>query len=837
MKKNWHNMNARFNGYYHSTVLLNQTVKTLEEGHVDDFAYVITLFPYGTLEQGKGQAGSMDEIFKKTSKVIKKHPKSKWIDDCYFLIAQSYFFKGDPYAAIETFQYIVNQYPNGGLKFHSKLWILKSYLRQDKLNDAEAIMGLIRQDPDFPNSLQREMNIIAAEIYIREGKYSQAIEMLEKALPKTKAKNERYRYHFALGQLYLKLENGEAAKEHFVKTIKLNPPYELAFQSNLGLIKTIGYAKSGSLSTPKKYLKKMLKDDKNIDYFDQLYFELAKLEQMENNKAGAVAYFQKSAQSSTKNKDQKASSYLELANIFFEDRNFDLSQKYFDSTVMFISEQHPNYAEIKARHSILTDLISNLVTIYEQDSLLAFAELPKDQQDKRIEEQIRREKAAAEKAEEQASRGVSNDPFNSPTKVVSNTASGGEWYFYNPAAVARGANEFMRKWGQRPLTDFWRIKAIYESQGQPAGTPEEKEGEKPSDLVYDKQQDDQKKDFLKDVEPEKRKYYENIPISPSAKKASLFKVETALVQIGKIYQYDLKEYKLAIDNYEALRTRFPNSDFGPEVLFNLIKCHEALGHEELVSSLSKELDQRYPDSKYNAVVNNKKVEEDLGEEKEVVKLYNEAYAAYKKGDYQGSIAKKKKALELYPGNSLQAKFDYLYALTIGKTQGLQPYLKLLEEITTNYPGTDVANEAKYTLEYFKKKESNSSKKEESTPESSEFTFTGSSTHYFISVIEGGELAKIKIAFSDYNKEYHRLKNFRIADYTLGNKSIIAVQHFENKDEVEKYYAEFLKNGAFYQNLGILAYENFMISAENFKILLRQPDTDSYSQFFVKNYIQ
>lgn len=834
-------MNARFNGYYHSTVLLDQTIRSLEEGHKDNYNDVITLFPYGTLEQGKGQAGNMDEIFKKTSQVIKKHPKSKWIDDCYFLIAQSYFFKGDPYAAIETFQYIVNQYPNGGLKFASKLWILKSYLRQDKLNDAEAIMGLIRQDPDFPNSLQRDMNIIAAEIYIREGKYSQAIEKIEAALPKTKAKNERYRYHFALGQLYLKMENGEVAKQHFVKTIKLNPPYEMAFQSNLGLIKTIGYAKSGSLSTPKKYLRKMLKDDKNIDYFDQIYYELAKLEMMEQNKPGAIAYFQKSAQASTKNKDQKASSYLELANIFFEDRNFSLSQKYFDSTVMFISEEHPNYTEITARHSILTDLISNLVTIYEQDSLLAFAELPREQQDKRIEEQIRREKEAAEKAEKNASQPNSSDPFNSPTKVVSNTAAGGEWYFYNPAAVARGANEFMRKWGQRPLTDFWRLKTIYESQGQPAGNPDagDKTGdEKPSDLAYDKQQDEQKKDFLKDVDPDKRKYYENIPISKEAKKASLYKVETALFEIGKIYQYSLKEYKLAITNYENLITRFPDSEFGAEVLFNLIKCYEALGNSDKVSSLSKELDQRYPDSKFNAVVNNKKVEEDLGEEKEVIKLYNEAYSAYKNGQYNVAIAKKNKALQDFPGNSLQAKFDYLYALCIGKTKGLDPYLKLLEDIAANYPGTDVANEAKYTLDYFKNKNNKVEKKTiDSQPERTEFTYTGSSTHYFITVFEGGELDKIKIAFSDYNKEHHRLKNFRIGDYTLGKKTIIAVQHFANKEEAESYYVEFLKNGAFYQSLGIPAYENFMISAENFKVLLRQPDTDSYSQFFVKNYIQ
>lgn len=837
-KRSWHNMNARFNGYYHAVEKLNGAQKTLMDGHRDNFNEVVTLYPYGTMEQATSVSGEMDEVFKKTSKVIKKHNRSKWVDNCYFLIGQSYFFKGDPYAAIETFQYVANQYPNGGLKYDSKIWILKSYLRQDKINDAEAILGLLKQDKDIPSRLNQEISTISAEIYIRQRKYPQAIEKLESALKTTKDKDQKYRFHFALGQMYLLTGDRDKAKEHFVRTIKHNPPYEFAFQSNLGLIQTIGYEEGGSLKIPRKYLRKMLKDDKNIDYFDQIYYELAKLELMENDREGAIDYFKKSAQASVKNEDQKASSYLQIATMYFEDRKFDLSQAYFDSTVMFISEKHPEYEKIKAQHSILTDLIDNLVTVYEQDSLLAFAELPKDDQMARIRRQMQREKEAKEKQEDFIDN---SDPFNNPVKQQNNQTVAGEWYFYNASAVARGGNEFLRKWGSRPHTDFWRMQSKLDAlaasaQSQDSGGDDnnDDEAEDKDALTYDAANDEEKKKFLEDVEKEMQKYFEDVPISKEAKAVSLSKIEKALFEVGKIYQYRLKEYQLAVDNYLVHQGRFPGSEFEPEIYFNLYKCYGQLGDSTAAGRCARLLNEKYRDSKFNAVVNNRNVVEDAGEEKEVIEMYSKAYDAYKADRFNEVIRIKNEATKSYPGNSLQAKFDYLCALAIGHTKGLDEYLPLLKQIVEVYPGTSIAQVAQDNIDFFEKK---SAGIVDEPAGSSEFEYNADDIHFFVCIFDGGELNKVLIAFSDYNKENHRLKNLRVNDYTSGGKYIIAVQQFQNRDEVEKYYAEFLRNGKFYQDLGILAHENFMISANNFKIFLQDPESDAYSYFFVKNYIE
>ena len=59
----------------------------------------------------------------------------------------------------------------------------------------------------------------------------------------------------------------------------------------------------------RKYLKRMLDDDKNKDYFDQIYYELAKLEFRFENESDGIFYMKKSAKNSSKN-DRKLNGHV-----------------------------------------------------------------------------------------------------------------------------------------------------------------------------------------------------------------------------------------------------------------------------------------------------------------------------------------------------------------------------------------------------------------------------------------------------------------------------------------------------------------------------------------------
>lgn len=844
LRRTWHNMNARFNGLYHSKVRLQESVNALKEGHQDNFNEIISVFPYGTPEQRQAQKGNLEEVYKKCSNLINKHNKSRWVDDAWYLIGESYLFQNEHYTAIETFQYVANQFPDGERKYDAKLGILMAYIAQEKYYDAEAIMSIIKKEGDFPKRLDRDFAAISAEVYIHQEKYLQAIESLEKALSLTRNKDQRSRYNFILAQLYLETDQIAKSKEKFVRTIKLNPPYELAFQSNLGLIKTISMSEEKSLKTPRKYLKKMLNDDKNIEYFDQIYFELGNLEKQDGNIPAAIENYQKSAATSTKNQDQKTNSYLALATIYFDRKEYELSQKYFDSTALFVSPSRTDYEQIKAKQLVLTDLIENLVDIYAQDSLLRLSKMSKEELDQFInamyEKDLKDAQLAKEREEQNQPIFDGNDPFNQPNKIQNNTIVGGAWYFYNPSAITRGSNDFKRKWGSRPKTDLWRYASMQASLNKPdepgdQGDEGDDSGESNDDaLTYDKDQDKETQEILGSVEKDKRKYYEPIPFSQGAKDAALAKIEKGLFGAGKIYFEDLKEPEKAKSYLLKLLERFPGSNYEPETYFIMVKLMADLGNRSESEKYSKLLNEKYPKNPFNLVLNDKEAAVEMSGSSQVSKLYQEAYNAYKAGDFKKALEIKEKAARDYAGNSLQANFDYLHALIIGQTEGKAAYIDYLTRIVELYPGTQIANMADYTLALLREKDKAPEEEGEFT---SDYVLNPGEEHYFITIYDGVSEGQVMAGFSEYNKKNHGLEKLRLNSYILGEKNIVAVQSFKNKDEAEKYYVEFIKSDKFFKDLGIRAYDIYTISKSNFRTLLSDKDTDAYAVFFVRNYIQ
>lgn len=835
-------MLARYNTYYHAELLLYDGITALEEGHKDDFTKVIPVFPDGNESNAKAVTSGMDEIMMKTSKLIQGHPTSKWVDDSYLLIAESYFYKYDLYAALEGFQFVFSQYNTTELKYDAQLWILRTFIRQGKYYDAESILGLINQEKKLPRRLNKMLYQSAAELYIKQGKHKQALGMMQKTMPLLRTRTEKYRANFILGQLYFKLNNYKLSYDHFEKTVKMYPPYEYAFQANLGMSRLQSKLGGNSTKNTRKYLKRMLRDDKNIDYFDEIYYELGNLELKDGKMTDAIQYYQLSAWASQKNKIQKANSYLALANLYFEKKNYVLAQAYFDSTATFITVEHPNYEQIIARQNVLSDLINSLVTIESNDSLLRLAKLDKSDLDKYIDKVAQKEKEAEEQLKNVPEPIISN-PFNNnqlPGGRQNNPPPGGtgtgmEWYFYNPSAMARGYTEFNRRWGSRKLSDYWRISAkAKEYESEKAFDNQTVKNETVDEVSYNSANDKKQQEAIKDVAQDKQKYYSNIPFSDQAKAVSNVRIEKSLFKAGKVYQESLKEFKIAIGFYEKLLVRYPETNLGAEAVFNLIKCHDALGNKDEVKRYSELLNSKYPKSAFNMVINNTDITESTGENKQIVESFSKMYEAYHSGRYIEAKKIKQETDKHFAGNSLQAKFDLLYAMSVAKIDSLSKYLDLLRIIKESYPGTAVANTAIDYLDYFENKDK---KVPEKIEEIGSYVYSPNSEHYYVVTFQGGNSEKIKRAFSDYNAEYFKTKNLQIVASLLGDMQMIIVKSFANKVEAEKYYVEFIKNGSFFEKLEITKYDNLYISDSNFKVLLNEKKQNSYFEFFTRYYIE
>ncbi len=389
--RNYHHTTARYNRYYHGKQILEEVKEGLKQSHKDDFNELLQVYAYGEVEGFVGNASQMDEIVKKAANIIDKHPRSKWIDNTYMLIGQSHFYRGDFFSAIDVFNFIFSKYRDKEIRSEAQSWIAKSYLFQEKYLEAEALLTKIEIEKEPTKRIKGELYLISAAVALEQKKHGQAALDLEQALPNLKRRqHDLYRYHYILGQLYELTNEKERALLHYQKVKKYNPPYEFEFNSKLKSAKLLS---GNDNKKAEGILKRMLKDDKNIDFYDQIYYELAGISLSNGDKANAIKNYELSAANGGGNQVQKSNTFLALGDLYFEIPNYEKSQAYYDSAGLFLDEDHPKFEELAQKNEVLGDLIQQLITISMNDSLLRMA-LDEEYRERVIDEKIERKEAA-----------------------------------------------------------------------------------------------------------------------------------------------------------------------------------------------------------------------------------------------------------------------------------------------------------------------------------------------------------------------------------------------------------------------------------------------------------
>lgn len=832
LKRNWGNMIAHFNIYFNATQTMEVALNGLTKKQKDDFNSVLDIYPYGTQEDAKGMKESMEATMKKASKVIQNKPRSKWADNAYFLIGQTQFFSGDYYAALETFQFINTSYTDPNMKVMCQLWLMKSYIQQGKLDDAEAILGLLQKNKSTYHKFKTHLNLSGGDLLIKQGKSNEALPLLMNGLQHLKDKTLKYRTHFVLGQIMLEQKKFGKATTHFMKVLRLNAPYEYVFQANLGMAKSSAQSGGQGIQKTKKYLKRMLDDDKNIEYFDQIYYELAKLEFSTKNEVAGLNYMRKSAQNASNNNTQRTKTYLFLADYFFSNRSYEQAQAYYDSTVAVIPKEFENADKIKAKHSILSKLIENIKEINTQDSLLALSALDRDVLDKKIAQKIEREEAQKREEAEEAKIRQEQNAMNSlnnagGANLNTNASVGAIWYFYNTASVGRGENEFKRTWANRAYGDFWRFgnkKSMEKELLAQDDKANEEETANPDNYISS--QDEDQEAALKDIDAAQRAYYADIPFSATAKLVANRKIQTAYLTIGKIYYDELHEYTKSKKELTSLVTKYPKSIYEPEAYFYLSRASNETGDSADAKDYATKIAEEYPETLYNNILNNKAIKED-NSDKEVVIFYTKMYEAFTSNNLDEAVSIKKQIDRDYPGNSIQGKIDYLYALTLGKQAGKDVYIQELEIVKETYTGTEVGEMAAYTLRLLTS--------ESSTKESEIYAAATSGTYFYVLTGNTTKETEVEIELNNYNKRFFGATPLLVKSIVFGNKQLFYIKQFDQLAKAKEYHKDIISSQDFIESAGLKNAELFYVSEENFKPLIKSKNEKEYLHFFSQTY--
>ena len=110
----YHNVTAKYNGWFNANELVEASILRLEEQHQDNYNEILPIYEYAAVDNADAVKGDLDEAIKKVSVVVTLHEYSDWADDCYLIIGKSLYLKKDYEAAENAFEFYMDEFlPTG----------------------------------------------------------------------------------------------------------------------------------------------------------------------------------------------------------------------------------------------------------------------------------------------------------------------------------------------------------------------------------------------------------------------------------------------------------------------------------------------------------------------------------------------------------------------------------------------------------------------------------------------------------------------------------------------------------------------------------------------------
>ncbi len=843
LNRTFHRLTARDNGWFNANEKLNELITGIEDNHLDDFDHVLPLFVYGTEAQAHSATPDLEKCIEKCSLVIERHSmdiggdeKNTWIDDAWFVIGKSHFYKGNYYEADRVFGYISRRFKGENKQMPSHVWQARTAIQLEQYAKAQSALDKVRNEKKLPKGFDHaELSAVQADLDLKRGKLDDAIMHLEHAVSVVKRKRERVRWSFVLAQLYEKKGEEEKAIKQYTAITRMSPPYEIAFHAQI--FQAFAFSRGNSKMLRQK-LERMLRDEKHVDHFDMIHYALADLDLKERDKPGAIEHLETSAQVSTTDTKQKSKTWLKLADLYFDDRLYASAQKYYDSTRTLMDEQQLRFREVDTRANVLGELVEQLAIIAVEDSLQMLAQLDEQELEKRIRMMIRqreRDEEDRQRMEAEARERADEQPAArpAPTAPGGGGAGGrGTWYFYDPQQVGRGATQFRKTWGNRKLEDDWRRK--------------DKSGSAMADFPDEVKDDDGSAGKEKGNEPwrDPAFYTKDLPRDAAAMEASNEKICGALYVSGMIYKEQLKDPDNAIESFEMLYNRFDVCRYTPESYYQLYRIY--LEKEQASNYFSPDgsgsqqfaniILDRYPDSEFARLIRDPNIlQADEARRLEEEAAYKRSYQDYREYAYAKVIGESQRVIQDEPGNHFLPKYHMLRAMAIGGQRDAAGFRRALADIKALFPGTDEAKAAEDLLAILDQGPS-----QPVPPRGASGNYKPTQgKHYFALIVpnQGNDMVMIKSKLSDFNNAFVRQSGIEITNNFLDPENqVVLVSFFESKVKAMEFYTLFNNDKDLLLGINDMGYPAFAISPDNYSQLYKHKDVDGYTSFFASNYL-
>lgn len=876
INRTYHGTTARYNALFNANMLIDQAMTTYRSSVKENYYEVLPISPLPNEEEVMGMYPAIDTAISKSTKTIARHSMpsaenmskkkdehNKWIDENWLMIGKSSYYRRDYDGAIKNFEFIRKFFAKDEANFEATLWIAKSQIEIRDYSNAKLNLDQLdlavkdaeehkasknwkfwqKKDKDskkkkmsrsakkrekkkqkeegkrayFPQRIRLEFEKTKAKLALSRNENQEAVKHLEEALRHAKKSGDKGRIHFILAQLNAKLGANDKAKYHYGKVLKYNVPFEMNFNAR------ISRAFMGGDGKIKKQLNKMLRDEKNTEFKDQIYYALADIAIQEGDKSKGIQYLHRSAFYSNSNPRQKGKTYERLGDISYADKNYVNAQKYYDSCAKVIPENYPNAEAIRNKAAKLQDLVTAVETATYEDSVQRLAQLSPDEQEKFAKNLIKKMKEEDEQRKRQEAARMKE--LQNQIAANQDQLSGNKSYWNNPKTRTSGFDEFRKQWGQRENEDNWRrsdkiVMVQFTNTGNGNDSvPEGQQGTTASG----------------NDGPSIESLLANLPVGDSAIAASNERLVAALYDAGIIYKDQLNESQMAATQFEKILGRNLETEYNLLASYQLYRIYAPKDADK--AGLHKDfILANYPNSDYANYLRDpdffvkRKERERLNEQDYITILER-----YNRKIYYAVISKADIVISEEKENPYRSKYMLLKALSLGQlSQDKQQLVPVLEQVLAEYPGTPEEARAKEMLNIIRNGYSADIVADFSRK--SIYVYNEDEKEFMVLIFpaekEQKNISLAKANVSDFGKEFFSRNKLITESKTFGDDQVIVVKFFSEAD-ANSYINKYKKTK---KHLGDLQTARItFISKENLRILFETKKLDDYETFFLENY--
>ena len=826
----YHKLTSRYNPLYNGNKAYENAILSLKEEHVDDFDQIITIKPFGKSYEGSRSFSDLKVAIEKSKKIIRDHSmmfrgvqKNPIVFDAYLLIADAQALMGFNTAAQESFAVVIRNAEKTARAYRAELSKVEVLADQGNGQAVKDALDEIERK-GIPEKFVPKMNILRAQSMLSEGDKEGAARTFQKSAKLTKNKAMKSRLAFIAGQLYEALGKTSKARESYKICLSGQPDsYDMLLEANLR--KALN-ANSKRLDLYKE-LERLLKEPKNKQYGDRIYFALAEVAKKRKDVDQQLYFLSRGiGLGITERPNLKAIAYYDRGEIFFNQKKYPPSQVNFDSAYILLPKNHPLKRSLKNKTKGLNNLVAEIEKIQRNDSLLSLS----GKSETFLEAYFLKYIEALKDQERIAVKNAKISALNAKIQASSNllSASGpkaggvmaGGWIFYNPVARAAGIASFSSKWGQRPNVDNWRLQSASGSWSMATiGGLNSEDSERSKDVI----------DFV-DPKYDLNNYLSSIPRTVRSQDSCKKIICNALSASSSIYRDQIGDLDMALLQINRLISFCEeDSSCAPcekeaYALYALYRLRLLRNENTEAESTKIRLLRDYPKSKYAIIINgqeSKKSAEIITskEFRRLVKLYDNR-------DW-------KPLLKLYqetlwsPNEAPQAAL--IEAHSIGGNEGIQKYLEALIQVEKNFPGTAqsiAAGNIKMALQNVKPNKEN---------EPSPYSESLDIRHQLMIILsKDGSPNDVRNALARFHQKYFTGKPMSIRPLPLGEMAqIILVDGFKNASETIGYRTKVMRADGVTQFLKPYSAEYWPVTVQNFSHFYTKKDIKGYRSF-VKN---